>query len=129
MDDRLKQIIGSRKNKVSVDVDTNVNITLDSTSRLIKTNANPINSIIDIDEQFDLERDASNLYRISGRLNIITANELTQGGGSYRGTVDTDWDPLFTEFSSSGKLVKTPTNWLLQVCYPSKILPKYDIFK
>jgi hypothetical protein len=122
MDDRFRQIIGRFKNKVSVDVDTSLNVGLETTTRLVKTNANPINSIIGQDDQFELERDESSLYRINGRLNIITANELTKGNDTYRSTVDEDWDPLFDVFESpigSGTYVKTPNNWIQQICYPS----------
>jgi hypothetical protein len=129
MDDRFRQIIGSSKNKVSIDVDTNVGISLENETRLLKPNANPINTIIGVDEQFDLERQYSKLYRLSGKLNIITANELTQGdGGANRGTADTDWDPLFTEYVSGGVLVKTPTNWQLQICYPSDMITDYPMW-
>jgi hypothetical protein len=129
MDDRFKQIIGSSKSKVSIDVDTNVGISLESDTRLVKPNTNPINTIVGVDEQFDLERGYSTLYRLSGKLNIITANELTQGdGGINRGTADTDWDPLFTEYVSNGTLVKTPTNWQLQICYPSDMIPNYPMW-
>ena len=128
MDDRIKQLIGRYRNKTAVDINTSVNVTLDNTSGLLKINANPINSVIGVDEQFDLEREDSSLYRMLGRLNIMTANELTQGDDTNRGTVDTDWDPLFTEFTSNGNLVKTPTNWLLQVVYPSDMLPNYPMW-
>ena len=134
MDDRIRQIIGRYKNKVSVDEDTNLNVTLDTTTRLVKTNANPINSIIGADEQFELERNVSSIHRILGRLNIITANELTQGSanGVYRGTDDIDWDPLFTEFLNTTftppKVVRAPNNWLLQICYPSVKNDRYNLW-
>ena len=130
MDDRIRQIIGRYKNKVSVDEDTNLNLSLETTTRLVKNNANPINSVIGVEEQFELERNESNLYRMLGRLNIITANELTQGNdsGTIRGTDDLDWDPLFTEFYNGTSIVETPNNWVLQVCYPSKMDDKYNLW-
>jgi hypothetical protein len=130
MDDRIKQIIGRHKNKISVDEDTNINLTIDNTTRVIKPNANPINSVVGVDEQFDLEREDSSLYRLLGRINVITANELTQGNssGSIRGTVELDWDPLFTEFYNGTSIVKTPNNWLLQICYPSSMDENYNLW-
>jgi len=130
MDDRIKQIIGSRKNAVSTDTDTNLTISFDNTSRLVKTNSNQINSIIGVDDQFNLERHESTLYRMLGRINLITANELTQGdGGNNRSTTDTDWDPLFTEFlNSNGLPVRTPNNWVVQICYPSKMIDTYPVW-
>ena len=134
MDDRIKQIIGSKRNAVSVDIDTSVSLTLEETSRLVKTNANIINNIISSEEQFDLERDNSKLYRLSGRLNIVTANELTKGdldiGGVIRGTADTDWDPLFSEYTvlPANIVVSAPTNWVMQVCYPSDKIENYEIW-
>ena len=59
MDERIRQIIGSKRNKISVDTDTNLNITLDDNSRLLKTNANQITEVVSEDEQFNLERDSS----------------------------------------------------------------------
>ncbi len=110
MDDRIKQIIGRYKNKVSTDEDTNLNLTIENTTRVIKPNANPINSIIGVDEQFELERNESSLHRILGRLNVITANELTQGNSTFRSTEELDWDPLFTEFYNGTSVVRTPNN-------------------
>lgn len=130
MDDRIRQIIGRYKNKISVDKNTNLNLTVDNTTRVIKPNANLMNSVIDVGEQFELEREESNLYRILGRLNIITANELTKGNysGSIRSTEDLDWNPLFTEFYNGISVVKTPNNWILQICYPSNIDEKYNLW-
>lgn len=130
MDDRIKQIIGRYKNKVSTNKDTNLNLTVENTTRVIKINANPINNLIDVDEQFELEREESSLYRILGRLNVITANELTQGNslGTIRSTEELDWDPLFTEFYDGVSVVQTPNNWLIQICYPSNMDPNYNLW-
>jgi len=130
MDDRIRQIIGRHKNKISTDDNTNINLTIDNTTRLIKPNANPINSVVSVDDQFDLERDESSLYRITGKLNLMTANELTQGNsdGSIRSTEELDWDPLFSEFYNGNDIVKTPNNWLLQMCYPSDIVVDYNMW-
>jgi hypothetical protein len=128
MDDRIKQIIGRYKNKVSTDEDTNLNLTIENTTRVIKPNANPINSIIGVDEQFELERNESSLHRILGRLNVITANELTQGNITFRSTEELDWDPLFTEFYNGTSVVRTPNNWLLQICYPSTMDERYNLW-
>jgi hypothetical protein len=132
MDDRIRQIIGSKRNAVSVDTDTAINLTLEETSRLVKTNANIINNIVSSEEQFDLERGDSRFYRLSGRLNIMTANELTKGdeddGGSNRGTADTDWDPLFSEYYNGTAVVSAPTNWVMQICYPSDKVEDFELW-
>jgi hypothetical protein len=132
MDDRIRQIRGSKKNAVSVDTDTTVNLTLEESSRLIKTNANIINNIVSSEDQFELERNTSRVYRLSGRFNIITANELTKGdeddGGSIRGTANTDWDPLFSEYYNGTTVVSSPTNWVLQVCYPSNKIEDFELW-
>jgi len=138
MDDRIRQIISRYKNKVSTDEDTSLNLTIDNTTRVIKPNANPINSIIDVGEQFNLERGLSSIYGLSGKLNIFTANELTSGrpgitSGPLRGTIDTDWDPLFNVINTpsppaNSPITMTPNNWLIQICYPSDMLPNYNIW-
>ena len=130
MDDRIRQILGSSKNKVSVNTDVNTNVTLDSTTRLIKPNTNPINSVVDVDDQYQLERDESNLFRVLGRLNIITSNDLTKGNKSkgVRGTDDLDWDPLFTEYYNGESVVNAPTNWVIQLLYPSDRNPDYNVW-
>ena len=127
MDDRIRQIIGRYKNKISINKDTNLNLTVDNTTRVIKPNANLMNSVIDVGEQFELERGESNLYMNLGRLNVITANELTQGNATIRSTEELDWDPLFTEFYNGTNVVQTPNNWLIQICYPSNIDVNYNI--
>lgn len=118
MDDRIRQIIGSSKNKVSVNSDTNINLSLESKERLIKDNANQITRIISEDDQFSLERDSSWLYRLSGRLNIITSNRLTPDA------CDDVWDPLLTKYGNTS----SPNNWVLQLCYPSKKDYDYDLW-
>jgi hypothetical protein len=143
MDDRIRQISGRFKHKRAVDVDTNLSLNLETTTRLVKPNANPINSIIGQDDQFVLERDDSNLYRFSGRLNLITTNELTEGGDvfSYSTTPPTHvgfqepakdymWDPFFDGFTvinPSDNIL--PNNWLLQLCYPSTMLDNYPLWE
>ena len=115
MDERIRQIIGSKRNKISVDTDTNLNITLDDNSRLLKTNANQITEVVSEDEQFNLERDSSLLYRLNGRLNIITANELSILA------CDDSWDPLIYQYGED----TSPNNWVLQICYPVNKRPDY----
>ena len=126
MDDKVRQIIGRFKNKTSIDEDVKFNVTLDTTTSVIKPNFNPINSVIDVEEQFDLERDSSNLYRISGRINVVTAGEINDGKG--REVDDVDWDPLFTEFYDGQNINKTPVNWVLQLCYPSEKDSDYNLW-
>ena len=127
MDGRINKIVGRFKHKQAVDTDAVIGLNLETTSRLIKTNANPINSIIGQDEQFELEREESNLYRFLGRLQIITSNELTRGGTlgttTIQGALDEDWDPLF-----DGNPALTPNNWLLQLCYPSDKDESYEMW-
>ena len=130
MDDKIRQILGSSKNKVSVNTDVNTSITLNSTTRLIKPNTNPINTVVNVDTQYQLERNESNLFRVLGRLNIITSNDLTKGNKSkgVRGAEDLDWNPLFTEYYNGESVVNSPTNWVLQLLYPSDRNPDFNVW-
>lgn len=121
MDDRLRHLGGSFKNKTSKESDTNIRVNFENTSSLIKKNFNPMKTTVNSNEQFDLEREESKLFRFSGRFNVITASELNSGpyvSEENRPTDVIDWDPLFTEWLENGRRLKSPTNWVFQICYP-----------
>jgi len=90
-----------------------------------------ITNIVNQQEQFEKERLEVRSYRFSGKINIFTANELTQTekvtnpDGSttiFVGALNEDWDPLF-----DGNPSVAPNNWVIQLLYPHKKEPDYNI--
>lgn len=143
MDNRFRQIAGRFRNKESVDRDVQLKIEFNNQTSVIKPNLNTINSVIDVQDLFESERNESNLYRINGKINLFTDNSITQGGTIYtneedeikkldvngqemtqRPAIDGDWDILF----DGPPDFRTPNNWLLQICYPSDMLPNYNLW-
>ena len=116
----------------AVESDAFLNINLERTSKpLIEYD---ITNIVNQQNQFEQERIRERSYRFSGKINIITANELTptekieNTNGTttiITGALNEDWDPLF-----DGNPQVTPNNWLIQILYPHKkdgeFVIKYD---
>jgi hypothetical protein len=113
--DRIgKHIPISKRFKLGVDQDVVVNIGLENNVKeLIEFD---INKVINSNDVFENERVISQKYRFSGKLSILTANELSPSAKS------SDWDPLF-----DGNPPTTPNNWLLQLTYPSRHSYDYPI--
>ena len=104
--DRLRRHVPiSRRFKLGVDEDVFINLGLQSTNEsLVEYDRD---NVINVDDVFNRERIGSRCYRFSGRLNVITANELTPDA------LNEDWDFLF-----DGNPSLMPNNWLLQITYP-----------
>jgi len=104
--DRLRRHVPvSKRFKLGVDEDAQINIGLNSSTKpLVEYD---IDKVLNVDEIFNEERKTSKCYRFSGRLNVITANELTPDA------VSGDWDILF-----DGNPSNTPNNWVLQITHP-----------
>jgi len=106
-DNNITNLIGSARFKIAQNKNTNVQLELENTSKQIIEY--DIDSIVDQEELFNQEREASKKYRINGRLNILTSNAISPNATSKY------WDPLFY-----GSPRPSPANWLMQICYPSK---------
>ena len=88
--------------------------------------------VINQQQVFEGERNEVTDYRFSGRINFYTANELTpttvdtdpldDTSTVVTGAINEDYDPLF-----DGSPALTPNNWLLQILYPYKSLPEFEI--
>lgn len=103
---RLSNIIGSKRYKLSPNANTNIQIQLESGMKPLTEY-----DVIDIVNQetlFNEEREASKKYRINGKLNIYTGNELSPTATNKY------WDPLFYGTPPS------PANWVMQLTYPSE---------
>jgi hypothetical protein len=114
-----------------IDVDNFLNLQLKSTTKpLIEYD---ITNIVNQQDQFEQERIETRDYRFSGKINIYTANELTpterktNPNGTttiVTGALNEDWDPLL-----DGNPQVTPNNWVLQMLYPEKKEPNFEITK
>jgi hypothetical protein len=110
----ISNLIGKDRYKLSKNFNTNVQLLLEG-----KTKPLTEYNVIDIVNQQDLflkERDECKIYRLNGKLNIYTSNVLTPDALSEF------WDPLFY-----GNPPVSPTNWLMQITFPSEKDPNYTI--
>lgn len=114
-----------------VDVDNFINLEFKSTTK--PSIEYDITNIVNQTDQFEQERIETRDYRFSGKINLYTANELTpterktQPNGTtlvVTGALNEDWDPLL-----DGNPQVTPNNWLLQILYPEKKEPNFNIIK
>jgi len=110
----VTNIIGGSRYKLATNQNTNVQIGLEETTK-------PLTEfdIIDIVNQNLLsqqEREACTKYRFNGKLNIYTSNVLSSGSTAYVNGVfdDSSWNPMFY-----GNPPVAPSNWVMQVTYPS----------
>lgn len=97
MDKRISQILGASKSKVSVNTDIYSNISFDSSQKLLPNN--DINHVLDITNQFNIERQSCTFYRLVGKINPIISNTL------FNITGDNSWSifnqPEFTTLGLS----------------------------
>ena len=68
--------------------------------------------VLNAAEQTNIERNQSTKYRINGKLNIITDNTIIQGFGSI--VPNSAWSPESVDNEQN------PSNWVLQISYPSE---------
>jgi hypothetical protein len=116
-DRNIKTVLGIYQNKESFNKDTFVRLELSSKTNLVKPDKNifVLNNI----DQFNLERNGSNCYRINGKLEFITSNTLTGGWNDI--PEDSDWDPKVLDEDFIGM------NWILQLTYPATTDPDKEI--
>jgi hypothetical protein len=72
--DRIKQKLGIEKSKGSVNTDTYLKINIDSKERLLPPDL--INSVVNVGDRFNTERQNSTFYRILGSINSNISNVL-----------------------------------------------------
>ena len=72
--ERIQQRLGSETSKVSVNTDTFIKISVDSSQRLLPPDE--IVKVVNLAERFDIERHNSSYYRILGTINSTVANPL-----------------------------------------------------
>lgn len=104
-------IIGSKRFKLAQNTNTNIQLGLENKSKPLTEYG--VIKIVNLEDVFNYERESSMKYRINGKLNIYTANELSPTA------TNKIWDPLFYGNPAS------PPNWVMQILYP--VESDYDI--
>lgn len=99
MDRRIKQILGSFNSKQTVNTNTYLNLQFNGNERLLPPDE--INKVLDIGDQFNLERQSSTFYRILGKINPLISNVLFNTTGSKD-----CWEILSTPLFTTNNLDK-----------------------
>ena len=105
MGERLKILLNGERDKNIVNSDNFLDIDINSSNRPIPLNN--ISHIVDSSEQFNLERQNSDLYRISGNISSYVSNSLYiiplsgSSGEQYVDTIDVENLNGFFGFTSA----------------------------
>lgn len=109
-----QNLIGSKRWVLGQNQNTNLQVNLTSRNRpLIEYDRI---DILNLQQLFNEEREKSKKYRINGTINLYVSATLATGStvyvdGKYDGYA---WDPLLY-----GSPPITPSNWVMQITYPS----------
>lgn len=120
---RITNIIGSKRFKKATNQNTNIQIGFEESVRpIIEDN------VIDIVSQYQVfleEREKIKKYRFNGRFNIYTTNAISSASTAYINGRYSDevWNPLFYGLPQP----LAPSNWVMQITYPSDSLYNYPI--
>jgi len=118
----VTQLIGSKRYKLAPNTDTNLQLQLEEKTKPLTEY--DIIDIVNLQQLFEEERRKAFNYRFNGKLNIYTSNVLSTGSTAYvMGKFDDSaWSPMFY-----GTPAVTPSNWVMQITYPSKMDSFYSI--
>jgi hypothetical protein len=108
--DRFKTLLPEDKNKVSKNADLFLPINLENSTTL--NGYDNIITTLDIEEQFNKERQNSDSYRISGKINFLYSKT----------NLDTNNIP-----EESLDFLPQDKNWLLQLTIPNGIIENYPL--
>ncbi|PCI27330.1 hypothetical protein COB55_06005 [Candidatus Wolfebacteria bacterium] len=115
---REKIVLPSKKHKLSTDKDTQIRLNLDSNTRLLKENN--IVSVLNLDDQTNKERQESSIYRIYGKISLVTYDEQTRISSintfSSGGTIEVV--NKLKSLSNSDINLLNRDNWEIQILYP-----------
>jgi len=96
MDKNIVELLGGSLSKTSVNTDIYTSVEFKQTSKVLPTN--DINSVLDINKQFNVERQACTKYRLLGKINPLISNVLFNIDGPN------SWDvfnqPIFTSLKT-----------------------------
>lgn len=110
-DHNIKYLMGQFRNSQSVNDNTFIRLGLQSKSNLVEPDESLF--VLNAYDQYEIEKNNSTKYRISGKLRIITDNSI--GGAWNVSPQDKDWNPTNKDNNN------TTRNWVLQVTYPSQM--------
>lgn len=77
--DRITQILGSYTSKDSVNTNLYTNIELSNSNKLLPPDS--LNYVLDLNKQFNTERQSSPYYRVIGKINPVISNVLFNSTG------------------------------------------------
>lgn len=110
-DHNIKYLMGQFRHSQSVNDDTLIRFGLENKSNLVQPDESVF--VLNAYQQYDIEKNKSTKYRLSGKLRVITDNSI---GGAWNTSPSTsDWDPILKDNNNITK------NWIIQVTYPSEI--------
>ena len=81
MDNRIIKIPASKRSATLTDQNSYVNLQINSDQRLLPPSN--INKVVDVTEQFNIERQGCPYYRIFGKISTLTTNSLFNIDGHY----------------------------------------------
>ena len=110
-DHNIKYLMGQFRNSQSVNDNTFIRLGLQSKSNLVEPDESLF--VLNAYDQYEIEKNNSTKYRISGKLRIITDNSIS--GAWNVSPQDKDWNPTNKDDNN------TTRNWILQVTYPSQM--------
>jgi hypothetical protein len=113
----IKRLLGIYKNKTSINLDNYAGIELSNKSRQVEPDQNV--HIVNSNDRFNEERNSSGIYRISGKLDIMSSNIYSQAFNNFPS--EDDWDPTIVDSNLVTK------NWVLQITYPFENDPNLEI--
>jgi len=113
-----QHLLSSKKHLLSTDQDFQIKLNLESKNRLLREG--DINSLFNLDEQFNIERQRSTQYRIYGKINLLTYDEITKitniNSSSPEDTIF--FTKKFKEISNNDITLLDKNNWVIQILYP-----------
>jgi len=122
MNNNVTNLIGSKRFKLAQNANTNVQLQLENKNKPL----NEYEFFADVDQYqvFLDERESSKKYRINGKFTLYTSNVLSPGSTIYAENKFTDlvWSPIFY-----GNPPLAPSNWVMQITYPSNSIHDYNI--
>lgn len=120
---QITNILGSRRYKLAKNQDTNIQLDVENKSKSLTEYE--VIDIVNQNQVFLDEREKSKKYRFSGKFSLYTSNVLSSGSTNYVNGVFTDnvWSPMFY----GSPIPKSPSNWLMQITYPSESVHDYII--
>jgi hypothetical protein len=114
IDNSFTNIIGNKRFVNSPNYNTNLQLQLEQKTKPLVEYDNV--RILNLQQVFEQEREECDRYRFNGKLNFYVSADVATGSTVYiNGKYETSaWDPLF-----HGNPAVTPSNWVLQMVYPS----------